>query len=61
MAKKTSSIMKSIGIGMIAGGMTAAMGSMVMSTSSHKYRKAMNKAAKTAGNFIDSISNSMGM
>ncbi len=61
MQKKTSSMMKSVGIGMIAGGATAAMGSVIMGSSSHKYRKMMNKAAKNAGNFIDSISNSLGM
>lgn len=61
MQKKTSAVVKSVGFGMLAGGAVAAMGSLMMGTSSHKYRKMMNKAAKNAGNFIDSISNTLGM
>lgn len=61
MQKKTSSVIKTVGFGMLAGGATAAMGSLMMSSSSHKYRKMINKAAKNAGNFIDSISNTLGM
>lgn len=61
MQKKTSSVIKTVGFGMLAGGATAAMGSLIMGTSNHKYRKMMNKAAKTAGNVIDSISNTFGM
>lgn len=61
MQKKTSSVIKTVGFGMLAGGATAAMGSFIMGSSSHKYRKMMNKAAKTAGNFIDSVSNTLGM
>ena len=60
MQKKTSLIMKSIGIGMVAGGMTAAMGSM-MGSSSRKYRKMINNAAKNAGNIIESVSDAIGM
>lgn len=60
MQKKTSMIMKSVGIGMIAGGMTAAMGSM-MGSSSRKYKKMINKAAKTAGSFIESVGDTFGM
>ena len=60
MQKKTSLIMKSIGIGMVAGGMTAARGSM-MGSSSRKYRKMINKAAKNAGNIIESVSDAIGM
>ncbi len=61
MQKKTSSVIKTVGFGMLAGGATAAMGSIMMGSSSHKYRKMINKAAKNAGNFIDSISNTLGM
>ena len=47
---------------MIAGGATAVAGSMMMgSGSSRKYRKMANKAAKTAGDIMDSISHSIGM
>lgn len=62
MNKKTSAVMKGIGIGMIAGGATAVAGGMMMgSHSGHKYRKMANKAAKTAGDIMDSISHSIGM
>ena len=60
MLKKTSLIMKSIGIGMVAGGMTAAMGSM-MGSSSRKYKKMLNKAAKNAGDLIESVGDALGM
>lgn len=61
MQKKTTAVMKTVGFGMLAGGATAAIGSMMMGSSSKKYRKMMNKAAKNAGNIIDSISNTLGM
>lgn len=62
MKKKASAVIKGVGIGMIAGGATAVAGSMMMSSgSSHKYRKMANKAAKTAGDIMDSISHSIGM
>ena len=61
MQKKTSAVMKTVGFGMLAGGATAAIGSVMMGSSSKKYRKMMNKAAKNAGNIIDSISSTLGM
>ena len=61
MQKKTTAVMKPVGFGTLAGGATAAIGSMMMGSSSKKYRKMMNKAAKNAGNIIDSISNTLGM
>ncbi len=61
MQKKATAVVKTVGFGMLAGGAAAAMGSIFMSSSSHKYRKIMNKAAKNAGNIIDSISNTLGM
>ena len=60
MQKKTSFIMKSIGIGMIAGGMSAAIGSK-MSSPSRKYKKMVSKAAKSAENIIGSISDAIGL
>lgn len=58
MQKKSATMMKSVGIGMLAGGATAAIGSMMKNgSSSHKYRKMANKAMKTAGNIVDTISN----
>lgn len=60
MQKKTSMIMKSIGVGMVAGGITAAMGSM-MGSSTRKYKKMINKAAKNAGNLIESVGDALGM
>ena len=57
MQKKSVTMMKSVGIGMLAGGATAAIGSMMKSgSSSHKYRKMANKAMKTAGNIVDTLS-----
>lgn len=62
MKKKASAVIKGVGIGMIAGGATAVAGSMMMgSGSGRKYRKMANKAAKTAGDIMDSISHSIGM
>ena len=50
--------MKKVGVGMLAGGATMALGSMMMSgNSTRKYRKMANKAIKTAGNVVDTISN----
>ncbi len=56
MQKKSASTMKKVGIGMVAGGATMALGSMMMSgNSSKKYRKMANKAIKTAGDIVDTI------
>ena len=46
--------------GIVAGGMTAAMGSM-MGSSGRKYKKMLNKAAKNAGNLIDSVGDALGL
>lgn len=62
MNKKSTELMKGVGISMIAGGATAVIGSMMMSGSnSRKYRKMANKAAKTAGDIIDTITHSFKM
>ncbi len=56
MQRKSTTMMKTVGIGMIAGGATAAIGSMMKNTnSSKKYRKMANKAVKTAGSVVDAI------
>ena len=60
MQKKTIATMKSIGIGMLAGGITAAAGSM-MTMPSRKYKKTINKAAKSMGSLLDSITDTLGM
>ncbi len=60
MQKQTASMMKSIGIGMLAGGITAAAGS-VMRAPSRKYKKTINKAAKSMGSLVDSIADTFGM
>ncbi|MGN1168868.1 MAG: hypothetical protein ACI4RB_02010 [Acutalibacteraceae bacterium] len=62
MNKKSTELMKSVGISMIAGGATAVIGSMMMSGgNSRKYRKMANKAAKTAGDIMDTITHSFKM
>lgn len=62
MQNKSSSTMKKVGLGMLAGGATVALGSMMMTnSSSRKYRKMANKAIRTAGNIVDSISSNMKM
>ncbi len=61
MQKKSASMMKSVGIGMLAGGATAVIGTMMKSNNSaRKYRKMANRAMKTAGSIVDTI-NSMHM
>ncbi len=62
MQNKSASAMKKFGIGMLAGGATVALGSMMMAnSSSRKYRKMANKAIKTAGSIVDTINNNMKM
>lgn len=62
MRKKSSALVKGVGISMIAGGATAVVGSMMMGCrSSHKYKKLANKAAKAAGDIIGSISHTIGL
>lgn len=58
---KSSSIVKGVGVGMLIGGATAIMGSSIMGSNSNgkKYRKMADKAIRTAGDVIDSISNSL--
>lgn len=57
MQKKSATMMKKVGVGMLAGGATMALGSMMMSgNSTRKYRKMANKAIKTAGNVVETIS-----
>ena len=59
MNKKSTELMKGVGISMIAGGATAVIGSMMMSgSSSRKYRKMANKAA---GDIMDTITHSFKM
>lgn len=58
MQKKSTDMMKKVGVGMLAGGATMALGSMMMSgNNTKKYRKMANKAIKTAENIVDTIGN----
>ncbi len=58
MQKKSAAMMKKVGVGMLAGGATMALGSMMMSgNNTRKYRKMANKAIRTASDVVDTISN----
>ena len=59
MNKKPMGLIKGVGISMIAGGATAVISSMMMNSNGRKYRKMANRAVKTAGDIMDTISNSI--
>ncbi len=53
MKSSTSSMMKTIGVGMLVGGATAILSGTMFGGKNKKYKKMAQKAIKTAEDFVD--------